>query len=117
MGNHVIEQVKTYKIQDVIMSCDSKFRVEHIIKKACKKLVRCPSLRVLCRARVEKDKILKVYLTIQHDQCWNTLSRYGKLSRTIPMTQLESCIYLIIQRFVTEHSSFLLLYSSLMLLN
>ena len=71
------------------------------------------------RARVEKDKILRVYLTIQHDQCWNTLSRYGKLSRTIPMTQLESGIYSIIQRFVkqTEDSSFLLLYSSLMLLN
>ncbi len=62
IGSHVIEQVKTYKSLGVIMSSDLKWNchVDYIIKKASKKLY---SLRVLRRAGVEKDNILKVYLT------------------------------------------------------
>ena len=62
IGNYVIEQVKTYKILGVIMSSDLKWNchVDHIIKKASKKLY---SLRLLRRAGVENDNILKVYLT------------------------------------------------------
>ena len=62
IGSHVIKQVKTYKIRGVIMSYDLKWKcyVDYIVKKASKKLY---SLRVLRRAGVEKDNILKVYLT------------------------------------------------------
>ena len=47
------------------MSSDLKWNchVDHIIKKASKKLY---SLRVLRRAGVEKDNILKVYLTTDY---------------------------------------------------
>jgi hypothetical protein len=56
IGNHVIGQVKSYKILGVIMSCDLKWNchVDHIIKKAIKKLY---SLRVLRRAGFEKGRI------------------------------------------------------------
>ena len=107
IGSYVVEQMNTYKIWPVITSCDSKWCVFHIFKKASKKLwfVVYP-WRCYVVLELKKDKILKELLQLQYDQCWTTLSRYGKLPRTIYLRQLESCIYLIIQRSVkrTEHS-------------
>ena len=76
IGSHVIEQVKTYKCLGVIMSSDLKWNchVEHIIKKASKKLY---SLRVLRRAGVEKDNILKVYLTTVRPTTVTTVLEYA----------------------------------------
>ena len=62
LGADVIECVNTYKILGVIMDKDLKWNshVEHITKKACKKLY---ALRVLRRAGVSQANILKIYLS------------------------------------------------------
>ena len=93
IGNYVIEQVKTYKILGVIMSSDLKWNchVDHIIKKASKKLY---SLRVLRRAGVENDNILKVYLTTVRPvleyavPVWQAIPDY--LSEAIEVVQKRS---------------------------
>ena len=58
IGNNVIEQVENYKILEVIINHELKWnnRVDFIFKKASKKLY---SLRILCRAGVTQDNILK----------------------------------------------------------
>ena len=60
MGNNVIEQVENYKILEVIINNELKWnnRVDFIVKKASKKLY---SLRILCRAGVTQDNILKSF--------------------------------------------------------
>ncbi len=91
IGSHVIEQVKTYKSD--IMSSDLKWNchVDYIIKKASKKLY---SLRVLRRAGVEKDNILKVYLTTVRPvleyavPVWQAIPDY--LSEAIEVVQKRS---------------------------
>ena len=93
IGNYVIEQVKTYKILGEIMSSDLKWNchVDHIIKKASRKLY---SLRVLRRAGVENDNILKVYLTIVRPvleyavPVWQAIPDY--LSEAIEVVQKRS---------------------------
>ena len=62
MGNHVIKQVKTYKILGVIMSYDLKWEchVDYIFKKAGKKL---NSVRVLRRAGVESTSTCGIVAT------------------------------------------------------
>ena len=60
VGNNGIERLSTYKIIGVFINIELKLNshVDHIYKKACKKLY---SLRILCRAGVDQDSMLKVY--------------------------------------------------------
>ena len=62
VGNNVIDSVSTYKILGVFIDSDLRWNshVDYIVKKACKKLY---SLRVLCRAGVDRRSILEVYLS------------------------------------------------------
>ena len=63
IGSNVIEQVENYKIFiGVIMNNELKWNnhVDFFVKKAGKKLY---SLRILCRAGVAQDNILKVFLS------------------------------------------------------
>ncbi len=88
-----IEQVKTYKTLGVIVSSDLTWNchVDHIIKKASKKLY---SLRILRRAGVEKDNIQKVYLTTVRPMLkyavpvWQAIPDY--LSEAIEVVQKRS---------------------------
>ena len=61
IGNNVIERVTTYKSLGVILSNDLKWNshIVYIVKKANKKLY---PLRVLRRAGVDQNNLLKVYL-------------------------------------------------------
>ena len=61
IGNNIIERVITYKSLGVILSSDLKWNphIEYIVKKANKKLY---PLRVLRRAGVDQNNLLKVYL-------------------------------------------------------
>ena len=60
VGNNGIERLSTYKIIGVFINIDLKLNshVDRIYKKACKKLY---SLRILRRAGVDQDSMLKVY--------------------------------------------------------
>ena len=59
VGNNVIDCVSTHKILGVFIDSDLRWNshVDYIFKKACKKLY---SLRVLCRAGVDRRSISKV---------------------------------------------------------
>ena len=62
LGNNTVECATTYKLLGIIISNDLKWN-EHInytSKKASKRLY---SLRILKKVRVNKEGILKVYLT------------------------------------------------------
>ena len=63
IGNTTIETVKKYKLLGVILTDDLKWtdHVAYIYIKACKRLY---SLRILRKAGVETNKMLKVYFTI-----------------------------------------------------
>ena len=60
VGNNGIERLSTYKIIRIFIDIDLTLNshVDYIYKKACKKLY---SLRILRRAGVDQDSILKVY--------------------------------------------------------
>ena len=78
MGNTTIEKVKKYKLLGVILTDDPKWK-EHfayIYEKACKRLY---SLRVLRKAGVEINNILKAYFAIIRPVC--TLYQSGRLYR------------------------------------
>ena len=62
VGNNVIDSVSTYKILGVFIDSDLRLNshVDYIFKKAFKKLY---SLRVLCRAGVDRRSVLKVYFS------------------------------------------------------
>ena len=62
LGDKVIDQVSSYKILGVHLQNDVKWdiHIDYIYKKACKRLY---SLRILQRARVDQESILKVYLS------------------------------------------------------
>jgi hypothetical protein len=61
IGNNIIERVITYKSLGIILSSDLKWNphIEYIVKKANKKLY---PLRVLWRAGLDRNNLLKVYL-------------------------------------------------------
>ena len=63
LGNNTVECVATYKLFDIIISNDLKWNqhIDYISKKASKRLY---SLRILKKVGVNREGILKVYLTI-----------------------------------------------------
>ena len=63
MGNTTIEKVKKYKLLGVILTDDLKWKehIAYIYEKACKRLY---SLRVLRKAGVEINNMLKAYFAI-----------------------------------------------------
>ena len=62
LGNNTVECVTTYKLLGIIISNDLKWNehIDYILKKASKRLY---SLRILKKVGVNKEGILKVYLT------------------------------------------------------
>ena len=62
LGNNIVECVTTYRLLGIIISNDLKWsdHIDYISKKALKRLY---SLRVLKKVDVNRDGILKVYLT------------------------------------------------------
>ena len=62
LSNNTVECVTTYKLLGIIISNDLKWNehINYISKKASKRLY---SLRILKKVRVNKEGILKVYLT------------------------------------------------------
>ena len=62
LGDNIIERVPSYKILGVDLQEDLKWdiHVDYMHNKACKRLY---SLRILRRAGVDRESILRVYLT------------------------------------------------------
>ena len=62
LGDNTIERVTTYKLLGIIISNDLKWseHIDYVSKKASRRL---HSLRILKKADVNRDGILKVYLT------------------------------------------------------
>ena len=62
LGNNTVECVTTYKLLGIIISNDLKWNehIDYILKKASKRLY---SLRILKKVGVNREGILKVYLT------------------------------------------------------
>ena len=62
LGNNTVECVTTYKLHGIIISNDLKWNehIDYISKKASKRLY---SLRILKKVGVNREGILKVYLT------------------------------------------------------
>ena len=62
IGENIVERVPSYKIFGVHLQEDLKWdiHVDYMHKKACKRFY---SLRILRRAGVDRESILRVYLT------------------------------------------------------
>ena len=70
IGNNTVERVTTYKLLGIIISNDLKWseHIDYISKKASKRLY---SLRILQKVGVNRNGILKVYLTTFWINSWN----------------------------------------------